>query len=335
MDDPRFQESFFEALIQAGAFTEQLDFSLSCMREALAPGVKPFEQALRQRKTPWRVRYNCVLLLRELGGPEAIQTLKQTAGTPNDQVADAARDALIKLGAWDKPAPEPGTRPQLAVNEKDGTELVRIPAGEFLLGNNGGPEEERPEQRVYLPAYFIAKYPVTNAQYRKFVQETGHREPRYWGEKRFNQPNQPVVGVTWHDAQVYCQWAGLRLPTEAEWEKAARGTDGRTWPWGKAEPTEKHCNFDKNVGQTTDVGSYPDGASPYGCLDMAGNVWEWCSTKWRESYDEPADESLEGGHWRVLRGGSHYDSADDVRCCRRDWDHPDYWYHYVGFRCAQ
>ena len=140
-----------------------------------------------------------------------------------------------------------------------------------------------------------------------------------------------MVGVTWPDAAAYCHWAGLRLPTETEWEKAARGTDGRDWPWGNVAPTEKHCNFNRNVGQTTDVGSYPDGASPYGCLDMAGNVWEWSATKWRESYSEPADESPEGDAWRVLRGGSFYDDANCVRCSFRFWFRPDFGQPPQGF----
>ncbi|MEE8586171.1 MAG: SUMF1/EgtB/PvdO family nonheme iron enzyme, partial [Acidobacteriota bacterium] len=149
------------------------------------------------------------------------------------------------------------------------------------------------------------------------------------------QPSQPVMGVSWHDMLAYCRWAGLRLPSEAEWEKAARGTDGRRWPWGNDAPTEKHCNFDSKLDAPSEGGSYPDGTSPYGCHDMAGNVWEWCSTKWREDYSQQADDSLEGKGGRVLRGGSFYDSADGVRCARRYWDDPHGRGRIWGFRCAQ
>jgi len=335
MDDPRFQETFFEALIAADAFTDNVDFALTCMREALAPGAEPFKRVFGDSKVPWRVRYNCVLLLRELGGPEAVEALQLALDCRHKQVAAAARDALIKLGALEKPVPKPGTRPKLIVNETDGSELIRIPAGEFLMGSDAHRDNERPQKSIHLDEYFIAKYPVTNAQYRKFIEEKERDEPGFWGDKRFNQPNQPVVGVTWFDAVAYCKWAGLRLPTEAQWEKAARGTDGRDWPWGETKPTEKHCNFNKNVGHTTDVGSYPDGASPYGCLDMAGNVWEWCSTKWRGSYSEPADDAPEGDDPRVLRGGAWYRDADGVRCSSRVRGHPDDRYYHIGFRCAQ
>ncbi|MDP7000175.1 MAG: SUMF1/EgtB/PvdO family nonheme iron enzyme, partial [Candidatus Poribacteria bacterium] len=135
------------------------------------------------------------------------------------------------------------------------------------------------------PAFYMDKYEVTNAQYRKFVQATGHRAPRYWDDDDFNQPNQPVVGVSWHDATAYAKWVGKRLPTEKEWEWAARaekewewaargGLKGKKYPWGNQEPSASRANYGNKVGKPTAVGNYP--ANGYGLHDMAGNVWEWC-----------------------------------------------------------
>ena len=185
-----------------------------------------------------------------------------------------------------------------------------------------------------LDEFYAARGPVTNAQYTRFLKETGHPKPLLWDNKRFNQPNQPVVGVSWYDAIAYCQWAGLRLPTERQWEKAARGTGGRNWPWGNDPPDEQRCNFNGNVGAITEVGSYPDGADSYGCQDMARNVWQWCLTKWRASYREEPDDSVEGDAWRVLRGGCWLNEANaSVAGPLRDppWN----WYHDGGIRCVQ
>jgi formylglycine-generating enzyme required for sulfatase activity len=168
--------------------------------------------------------------------------------------------------------------------------------------------DEKPQHRLELPTYWMGKTPVTNAQFRPFVAGDGYRNrdywteagwewreeskimtPRYWDDMKWNGDDYPVVGVSWFEAVAYCRWltaqTGIpfRLPTEAEWEKAARGPDGRIWPWGNIWE-DGRCNS-KEAGKerTTPVGSFPDGASPYGVLDMAGNVWEWCATKWQKS----------------------------------------------------
>jgi formylglycine-generating enzyme required for sulfatase activity len=338
LDEPRFQDALFRALIRSGAFGGNLDLALHCVREAFALDVKPFRQALGAEKIPWEARYNCVLMLREMGGPEAVAVLELACRDSDPRVADAAAEALAKLGGADVAAGvRMGVEVRAQVAAKDGSELVKIPAGEFLAGSSEGEgdADERPQRQVHVDEFFMAKNPVTNAQYARFLKETGHGKPHYWSEKRLNKPNQPVVGVTWHDAQAYCEWASLRLPTEAEWEKAARGTDGRQYPWGNEPSDERRCNFGNNVGATTEVGSYPEGASPYGCLDMAGNVWEWCQTKWRNSYDAPEDSSPGGRDRRVLRGGAWYSDADGVRCAYRYGDDPDNRGGYFGFRCAR
>jgi serine/threonine-protein kinase len=195
---------------------------------------------------------------------------------------------------------------------------VTIPAGEFTMGSDDSDSmasrNEKPQHQVYLDEYRIARTPVTNAQYQAFVESIGHRSPWHWnnGQIPSGKRDHPVVYVSWQDAVAFCTWAGVRLPTEAEWEKAARGTDGRIWPWGNQKPTVSHCNFGGNVGDTTPVGRYPAGASPYGLLDVAGNVWEWTSSLYREypyrGGDGREDPNVSGN--RVLRGGSfHYHVA--------------------------
>ncbi len=213
-------------------------------------------------------------------------------------------------------------------------EMIRIPAGEFLMGSDSTKDKdagdnEMPQHRVYLDEYWIAKYPVTQAQYLGFVKATNQRIPDDWDKKQkaplTNKLNHPVIQVDWNDAVAYCRWLAqmtgkpYRLPTEAEWEKAARGADGRIYPWGNVVPDATRLNFNRNVGTTTEVGKYPSGASPYGVLDMAGNVWEWvadwCGEKYPSGASSPARNPAgpSSGTYRVLRGGSWYYYALDVR----------------------
>jgi serine/threonine-protein kinase len=224
---------------------------------------------------------------------------------------------------------------------------VEIPAGSFLMGSDRKKDgraydNELPQHTVTLPAYRIARTPVTNAQYRVFVQATGRHAPQHWKEGRIpeGKEDHPVVYVSWQDAVAFCRWASeatgatIRLPTEAEWEKAARGTDGRIYPWGNDKPTAEHCNFSRNVGDTTPVGSYPKGASPYGVLDVAGNVWEWTNSLFRRYPYDPTDgrEDSYSEERRTVRGGSFHDLVRYVRCACRYVDiNPLY---YVGWRVA-
>ncbi len=175
-------------------------------------------------------------------------------------------------------------------------------------------DDEQPQHRLTLPEFYIGKYPVTNEQYAAFVKATGQAAPRHWknGQIPAGKENHPVVNVSWRDAVAFCRWLSqasgksLRLPTEAEWEKAARGRDGRIYPWGNQPPTKELCNFGGNVGDTTPVGQYPAGASPCGALDMAGNVWEWTGSLYRPYPYQPEDgrNSPDGEGPRVVRGGS-------------------------------
>ncbi len=196
-----------------------------------------------------------------------------------------------------------GEFPQEIIWLKDGAEMVLVPAGEFLYG-------EHKETRS-LPSFCIDKYPVTNERYRRFVKATGHPPPytdaettRPFNWKGDNYPKgkarYPVVLVDWHDAAAFCKWAGKTLPTDEQWEKAARGTDGRAYPWGE-EFDEKKCNcWLTGIETITPVDRFPNGASPYGCFDMAGNVWQWTSTR-------------KNGRC-MARGGSYLTGDVYVRC---------------------
>jgi len=225
---------------------------------------------------------------------------------------------------------------------------VEIPAGEFIMGSKKGDgfDDERPQHTVHLPAFLAARVPVTNVQYKLFVDATGHETPRHWknGQIPAKKDEHPVVNVSWHDSQAFCKWAGVLLPTEAQWEKAARGPDGRLWPWGNDKPTKDYCNFSMNIGDTTLVGSYLKGASPYGCWDMAGNVWEWTGSLWGKDRSKPdygypydsgdgrEDLAAPDSVRRVLRGGSFASNVDRLRCAYRDGLNPDYRNTFRGFR---
>ncbi|MFQ5580543.1 MAG: formylglycine-generating enzyme family protein [Nitrospiria bacterium] len=189
--------------------------------------------------------------------------------------------------------------------------MVLIPAGQFIMGEDFSKKSLGPRHTVTLPAYRIDQYHVTNAHYKQFVDATGHRPPPHWfgPTPALSRLNHPVTFVSWFDADDYCRWAGKRLPTEAEWEKAARGTDGRMFPWGEKYLKKRANVFSEGINDTTPVDALPEGASPYGVFDMAGNVFQWTSD-WFLPY--PGNQTPHpnfGKTLKVLRGGSFFDCS--------------------------
>ncbi len=235
------------------------------------------------------------------------------------------------------------------ITGKDGAKMVLIPAGKFQMGSKDGKNDEKPIHKVYLDAFYMDVYEVTNAQYKKFMEAMGYKAPTFWNGLHFNKPDQSVVGVSWYDASAYAKWAGKRLPTEAEWEKAARGgLIGKRYTWGDAL-THDHANYYGIGGRdvwkyTAPVGSFPPNG--YGLYDMTGNVWEWCADWYDEDHYSISPKSNpkgpESGTYKVLRGGSSFsgDSLDGLgvnpRTALRYSTEPTVGYGtHFGFRCVQ
>ena len=230
--------------------------------------------------------------------------------------------------------PTPGI-PDAVLNKYPG--MVYIPAGEFVFGANDGDPCESPAQVVFLPDFYLDKTEVTNWAYKKFVDETGHQKPLHWqgGTIPPGLEDHPVVWVSWEDAVAYAEWAGSRLPTEMEWEKAARSTDGRIYPWGNRFDPKRANAWEAGIHGTAPVGSFPDGNSPYGVLDMAGNAAEWVSDQFKPYPNATALLPEYSREIRVLRGGSWTFNEYYARVTHRYPRAPTERHSSYGFRTAR
>jgi iron(II)-dependent oxidoreductase len=258
---------------------------------------------------------------------------------------------VLVIGAW-------LAATVVIAQSKDGSEMIRIGAGPFIMGRNDGPTDERPQHRVEVAEFVIDKTKVTNAQFALFLNIAGAVGPQ--GEKYFDIDdndarvhrrdgkwladvgfeNNPVVEASWYGALAYCRWVGKRLPTEAEWEKAARGTDARKYPWGNEAVDATRAHFGAGWNELKPVGSFPRGASPYGLLDAAGNGWEWVSSAYLPYPYNAQDgrEDLSKEMVRVTRGGGHDGQADDLTTTQRGRQvsrNPRGGHHNISFRCAR
>jgi formylglycine-generating enzyme required for sulfatase activity len=224
-------------------------------------------------------------------------------------------------------------------------DMVHIPAGPFIRGYDHGGFDEAPQREIVLDGFSIDRYEITNHQYEAFVAASGHRKagpPSRYAKNmgRMRSTNQPVVYVSHDDAQAYCAWRGMRLPSEAEWEKAMRGQDGRLWPWGNDERpgSANWARVQDGAEVTAPAGAFQDDRSPYGVMDGAGNVMEWVADWYLEtSYKDSPEQnppSPEYGMFRVLRGGSYTTTGGDLRLTSRSKMVPDFRDETIGFRCA-
>jgi formylglycine-generating enzyme required for sulfatase activity len=338
-----FAREFYTALAEG----DGVDAALGEARKAIFAGQKSVEWG-----TPVLFSRTLDGKVFELGVVTAPQPVAQQPSSVNSNIGEA------------KPSPvsTPSREREVRVSKTPARlpfepEMVRIPAGEFWMGSSDQQvtqavkegagdwgKREQPQHKVLLAEYAIGKYPVTCREYQAFVQDSRKSAPKDWSGSEYpsGKSDHPVVYVSWDDAQAYCAWLSQKtgkpygLPSEAEWEKAARGTDGRVYPWGDPFDPKRANTAESNIGTTTPVGQFsPQGDSPYGCADMIGNVWEWTRSLYKPYPYNAQDgrEDLQSRSSRVLRGASFCDFRESARCASRYY-FPGSRYDYYGFRVA-
>ena len=331
-----FCEEFFKQMLAAGIAEQHPDLADRLLTESLYFAAEPFVAALKNTRSSPARQAAVLRLLKDNAArvPDLEQLCRGFANSRHADVRGFANEILAQLGAK-LPARDGG----LSVDDKTGITFVTIPAGVFPMGGTQHGDEKPIHQVEISREFWLAKYPVTNAQYQRYLESAGGRvkKPSHWDDRRFNQPDQPVVGVSWQDAQAYCKWAGCRLPTEAEWEYACRAGTTTEFSFGdNAELLVEYGWFGKNSnGQSQPVGAKKPNA--WGLHDMHGNVWEWCQD-WFEEYAAGAVRDPMGperGLIRVIRGGSWNDPAEFCRSAYRCWNDPVIRDDDLGFRVAR
>jgi formylglycine-generating enzyme required for sulfatase activity len=282
------------------------------------------------------------------GGGFLTATPASTGPTPTPVIIGQAEvkptDTPMPMPPTPTPRPTPppvaGETPAAATQPE--TDMVLIPAGPFIMGSDSDDPDEAPQQEADMPAFEIDLFEVTNAQFAAFVEGTGYQtdaekggETGWRGFYTEGKDNHPVVKVSWNDAVAYCEWVGKRLPTETEWEKAARGTDGRIYPWGNEWDAARLNSYQSGYRGTTPVGSLADGVSPYGVFDMAGNVWEWTSDWYLPYLGSNYQDPYFGEENRVTRGGGWFEEPPQVRTSNRNCTCEVAANDDLGFRCAR
>lgn len=269
----------------------------------------------------------------------AVERMVRDARRKRLRVAGAiavAAAAIVAAVAWYLA----GRGPATTRVGKDGAPAVLVPAGNFTFGD----DVVSPMRQLYVDAFYMDQFEVTTARFAKYLEATSSPfKPDYWDDVAGERSGEmPVIGVSWNEANAYCRWAGRRLPTEAEWEKAARGVDARKHPWGEAAPTVHHANHLNSTpnayeGALSPVGSFPAGRSPYGADDLAGNASEWVADWFSESFTTDDVYNPRGpveGDKKVIRGGGRYDPAERLSAAARQYASPDTRGDDIGFRCA-
>lgn len=341
LDNPSVIERFMHKIIRTEFFKTDITILTDAIKDSIVKPVKPFEDALKEGDLSKEAKGNALMILGILKGTkDHIELSINDAVSANTEVS-----VVLSVGS------SVSEKQRIIRNARDDSEMVLIPAGTFLFGSREDDKmassDEKPQRTIHLDDYYMDLYPVTNRQYCEFLNQEKpdsgllnkwmRIDGSFQKEKcRINQlkqsytvdkgyENHPVIYVSWYGAEAYAKWAGKRLPTEQEWEKAARGTRGQIYPWGDEFDT-KRCNSGlSGMDMTSPVDRYPEGISPYGCFDMAGNVWEWTSSFYNQN----------NGPY-VLRGGSWYfGNVDIFRCAVRYYCDPFGRNFFIGFRCAR